>query len=187
MDQFRFSAVFATYVLLHLITYLKGFFWSSIKARRRVKLAVTCDGRWELIWRMMVKGLNLLGKIEKLLLQYMQEKSWTSGQTAATATITTSSTTSSVGPTPYPFIYHCSFFFTEKVSFAYFLLDCETVGFFSPQSRSLFSASFQTFCLTARAYLNTQKYGLLCSLTFKTLQSNLTKSTFHTPSYQSFL
>ena len=35
----------------------------------------------------------------------------------------------------------------------------------SPQSRSLFSVSFQTFCLTARAYLNTQKYGLFCSLT----------------------
>ena len=34
----------------------------------------------------------------------------------------------------------------------------------SPQSRSLFSASFQTFCLTARACLNTQKYGLFCSL-----------------------
>ena len=34
----------------------------------------------------------------------------------------------------------------------------------SPQSRSLFSASFDTFCLTARAYLNTQKYGLLCIL-----------------------
>ena len=33
-----------------------------------------------------------------------------------------------------------------------------------PRSRSLFSASFQTFCLTARAYLNTQKYGLFCSL-----------------------
>ena len=33
-----------------------------------------------------------------------------------------------------------------------------------PQFRSLFSASFQTFCLTARAYLNTQKYGLFCSL-----------------------
>ena len=33
----------------------------------------------------------------------------------------------------------------------------------SPQSRSLFSASFQTFCLTAHAYLNTQKYGLFCS------------------------
>ena len=32
------------------------------------------------------------------------------------------------------------------------------------QSRSLFSASFQTFCLTARAYLNTVKYGLFCSL-----------------------
>ena len=33
------------------------------------------------------------------------------------------------------------------------------VGIFSvsPQSRSLFSASFQTFCLTARAYLHTQK------------------------------
>ena len=34
----------------------------------------------------------------------------------------------------------------------------------SPHSRSLFSASFQTFCLTARAYLKTQKYGLFCSL-----------------------
>ena len=33
----------------------------------------------------------------------------------------------------------------------------------SPQSCSLFSASFQTFCWTARAYLNTQKYGLFCS------------------------
>ena len=33
-----------------------------------------------------------------------------------------------------------------------------------PQSRSLFSASFQTFCLTVRAYQNTQKYGLFCSL-----------------------
>ena len=29
----------------------------------------------------------------------------------------------------------------------------------SPQSRSLFSALFETFCLTARAYMNTQKYG----------------------------
>ena len=34
----------------------------------------------------------------------------------------------------------------------------------TPQSHSPFSASFQTFCLTARAYLNTQKYGLFCSL-----------------------
>ena len=32
-----------------------------------------------------------------------------------------------------------------------------------PQSRSPFSASLQTFCLTARAYLNTQKYGLFWS------------------------
>ena len=30
----------------------------------------------------------------------------------------------------------------------------------SPQSRYPFSASFQTFCLTARAYLNTQKYAV---------------------------
>ena len=28
----------------------------------------------------------------------------------------------------------------------------------------MFSASFQTFCLTARPYLNTQKYRLFCSL-----------------------
>ena len=33
-----------------------------------------------------------------------------------------------------------------------------------PRSHSLFSASFQTFCLTARAYMNTQKYGLFNSL-----------------------
>ena len=38
---------------------------------------------------------------------------------------------------------------------------------FSPQSHSPFSASFQTFRLTARAYLNTQKYGLFCSLRAK--------------------
>ena len=73
------------------------------------------------------------------------------------------------------------------------ILDCKIIGFFlkiskdignawlksrtrakrasltrppvvSPQSRSLFSASFQTFCLTAHAYLNTQKYGLFYSL-----------------------
>ena len=64
-------------------------------------------------------------------------------------------------------------------------LDCKTVGFFFTKSvkksvkrgvrvlrarsarashASLFSASFQTFCSTARAYLNTLKYGLFCSL-----------------------
>ena len=32
------------------------------------------------------------------------------------------------------------------------------------RTRSLFSASLKTFCLTARAYLNMQKYGLFCSL-----------------------
>ena len=44
----------------------------------------------------------------------------------------------------------------------------------SPQSRSLFSASFHTFCLTARAYLNTQKYGLFCSLIFFFAPSQVT-------------
>ena len=34
----------------------------------------------------------------------------------------------------------------------------------SPQSRSLFSTSLQTFCLSACVYLNTQKYRLFCSL-----------------------
>ena len=34
----------------------------------------------------------------------------------------------------------------------------------SSQSCPLFSASFHTFCLTVRAYLNMQKYGLFCSL-----------------------
>ena len=62
-------------------------------------------------------------------------------------------------------------------------VDCKTVGFFLKiskeigkacrksltcevsfaRSRSLFSASFQTFCLTARVYLNSQKYGQNCS------------------------
>ena len=53
-------------------------------------------------------------------------------------------------------------------------LDRKTVGFFlkigkawrkSPILRARAShALFQTFCLTALAYLNTQKYGLFCSL-----------------------
>lgn len=42
-------------------------------------------------------------------------------------------------------------------------LDCKTVGFFLKISKEI-GASFQTFYLTARAYLNTQKYGLFCSL-----------------------
>ena len=41
----------------------------------------------------------------------------------------------------------------------------------SRQSRSLFSASFQTCCLTALAYLNAQKYGLFCSLLSKEITS----------------
>ena len=43
----------------------------------------------------------------------------------------------------------------------------------SPHSHSPFSASFQTFCLTARAYLNTQKYGLFCSLQLKRQRQQL--------------
>ena len=50
-------------------------------------------------------------------------------------------------------------------------LDCKTVfplktglRAFSPQSRSPFSASLQTFCLTIHAHLNTQKYGSFCNL-----------------------
>ena len=61
-------------------------------------------------------------------------------------------------------------------------INCRRVGFFfsksakksvkrgvrvSPQSRSPFSASFHTFCLTARVYLNSQKYGLFFSLLAK--------------------
>ena len=34
----------------------------------------------------------------------------------------------------------------------------------SVSGERLFSASFQTFCLTAHAYLNTQKHRLFCSL-----------------------
>ena len=55
------------------------------------------------------------------------------------------------------------------------MLDCKTVGFFFSKSvkksvkrgvrvvRARASHA-KTFCLTARAYLNTQKYGLFCSL-----------------------
>ena len=35
-----------------------------------------------------------------------------------------------------------------------------------PQSRSPFSASLRTFCLTGRRYLNMQQYRLFCSLLF---------------------
>ena len=34
----------------------------------------------------------------------------------------------------------------------------------STEYHSPFSSSIQTFCLTARAYLNKQKYGLFCGL-----------------------
>ena len=74
------------------------------------------------------------------------------------------------------------------------MVDCKTVGFFfsksveksvkrgvivvrararrACESRSVFSASFQTFCLTARAFLNRQKFGLFCSLPFGRVNKN---------------
>ena len=79
-------------------------------------------------------------------------------------------------------------------------LDCKTDGFFAksvkksvkravrvltslPRSRSLFSASLQTFCqcLTSRAYLNTQKYGLFRSLGVHTTPAKF--STFVTSAW----
>ena len=53
---------------------------------------------------------------------------------------------------------------SARVSHALWACEAREKISVSPQSRCLFSASFQTFCLTARAYLNTQKYGLFCSL-----------------------
>ena len=64
----------------------------------------------------------------------------------------------------------------EGMDVATAMLDWKTVVFFFSKSvnrwrvrvlraRSAWAAaSFQTFCLTASAYLNTQKYGLFCSL-----------------------
>ena len=68
-------------------------------------------------------------------------------------------------------------------------IDCKTVRFFLKISKEigkawrkslarakgasltrLFSASFHTFCLTTRAYLNMQKYGLFCSLRLTKLE-----------------
>ena len=47
----------------------------------------------------------------------------------------------------------------------------QSVFLASLPSLALFSASFQTFCLTARADLNTQKYGLFCSLFLRCISS----------------
>ena len=70
---------------------------------------------------------------------------------------------------------HLSVFSGEKTNYTYRYKEAhlpvgrvrrerkERIFSVSPQSHSLFLASFQTFCLTARAYLNTQKYGLFCS------------------------
>ena len=136
MDQFRFSAVSATYVLLHLITYLKGFFWSSIKARRRVKLAVTRDGRWELIWRMMVKRIKFTRKNWKVIASIYGRKKvneWTNSSNSDNNDLLNNIFRWS---NPLPFYIPLPFFFF----FAYFLLDCKTVGFFlSPVSLSVFS------------------------------------------------
>ena len=63
---------------------------------------------------------------------------------------------------------HCSYVWTEALSG----IDCKTVGFFLKISqeigkawrKSLTRAKRASLGLTARVYLNTQKYGLFCSL-----------------------
>ena len=55
------------------------------------------------------------------------------------------------------------------------IFDASCIFSVSPQSRSLSSASFKTFCLTPRAYLNTQKYGLFCSQKMPLYLSQLRK------------
>ena len=111
----------------------------------------------------------------------MQEKSWTSGQTAATAHDNNDLLNDIFRwSNPLPFYIPLLFFFTEKVPFAYFLLDCKTVGFFlSPVSLSVFSLVPDLLFDCSRVL----EYAKIRTV----MQSNLTKSTFHTPSYQSFL
>ena len=55
--------------------------------------------------------------------------------------------------------------------FAYFrklIIDCKTVGFFflkiSKEISKAWREAREAFSLTAHSYLNTQKYGLFCSL-----------------------
>ena len=50
----------------------------------------------------------------------------------------------------------------------------------SPQSRSLFSASFHTFCLTARAYLNTQNTDCFRIFSVSSQSRSLFSASFHT-------
>ena len=57
-----------------------------------------------------------------------------------------------------------SVFFSKSVKRGVRVLSARSVR--ASHARKAFSASFQIFCLTARAYLNTQKYGLFCSLHF---------------------
>ena len=44
------------------------------------------------------------------------------------------------------------------------LFDCKTVGFFLKISKEMWRKSLTRASLTARVYLNTQKYGLFCSV-----------------------
>ena len=60
---------------------------------------------------------------------------------------------------------HCSYVWTDALSG----IDCKTVGFFLKISQEIGKAwrknlTRASLGLTARMYLNTQKYGLLCSL-----------------------
>ena len=95
---------------------------------------------------------------------------------------------------------------TNNYSFELVKIDCKTVGFFSKSvkksvkrgvrvlrarsaraSHAPFSASFQTFGLTARAYLNTQKYGLFCSLLSRSLHVSWHGTKFVRASFVSFI
>ena len=76
---------------------------------------------------------------------------------------------------------HNSRFFSSKSVKKLVKRGVKSINSVSPQSHSPFSPSFQTFCLTARAYLNTQKYGLFWSLTSSPGSSPFPKSPFWKP------
>ena len=80
----------------------------------------------------------------------------------------TSSINSHVKTTRVPDVVFTSGIFSSRLqnSRFFFLKISKEIGKAWRESRPRASASFQTFCLTARAHLNTQKYGLFCSLIF---------------------
>ena len=159
MDQFRFSAVSATYVLITTFNYIfKRIF---LKLDQSPKASETSC----YLWRMMVRGLNLLGKIEKLLLQYMQEKSWTSGQTAATAHDNNDPLNDIFRwSNPLPFYIPLLFFFYREGTFCILSIRLQNSRFFSLPSLALcFQPRSRPFVwLLARTWIrkNTDCYAV---------------------------